>query len=296
MMRSIVPSELSANEVYQWMIGAITPRPIAFVSTLSNEGIANLAPFSYFNALSSKPAMVAFSVSRKDSATQPFKDTLVNAHATGEVVINVVTYNMVRQMAVASIAYPPEVNEFEKSGFTPIPSDLVRPHRVKESPIQMEGKVRQIIELGKEAGAGNLILVELVKIHVEEAILDQKGRIDPKALDIMGRLGRAYYVRVNSDSIHTIYQASHEMGIGFDQLPQSAKKSKILTGNDLGQLAGITTIPAPKEIAEVRQHALVQAVLNADEPLEQLHFYAQQLLAEERTALAAQVIWLADTL
>ncbi len=295
-MHSIIPSELSTNEVYQWMIGAITPRPIAFVSTLSVEGIPNLAPFSYFNALSSKPAIVAFSVSQKDSVTYPFKDTLLNAKATGEVVINVVTYNMVRQMAVASIAYPPEVNEFEKAGFTAIPSDLVRPFRVKESPIQMEGKVRQIIALGNEAGSGNLVMVELVKMHIEEEVLDEKGRISPQKLDIMGRLGRAYYVRVNGNNIHTIYQASHEIGIGFDQLPKSAKNSKILTGNDLGQLAGIASIPSSEMIAEVKRHPLVQAVLNADDPIEQLHFYAKQLLAEERTALAAQVVWLADTL
>jgi flavin reductase (DIM6/NTAB) family NADH-FMN oxidoreductase RutF len=295
-MRTIIPSELPTNEVYQWMIGAITPRPIAFVSTLSAEDIPNLAPFSYFNALSSKPAIVAFSVSRKESATHPFKDTLLNAQATGELVINVVTYNMVRQMAVASIAYPPEVNEFEKAGFTPIPSDLVRPFRVKESPIQMEGKVRQIITLGNEAGSGSLIIVELLKMHIQEEVLDEKGRIDPQKLDIMGRLGRAYYVRVRGDNIYTIYQASHEMGIGFEQLPISARNSKILTGNDLGQLAGLSSIPSAERIKEVQQQPLVQAVLSADEPIEQLHFYAQQLLAEERTALAAAVVWLADTL
>lgn len=295
-MRTIVPSELPTNEVYQWMIGAITPRPIAFVSTLSAEGIPNLAPFSYFNALSSKPAIVAFSVSRKDNATHPFKDTLLNVQATGEVVINIVTYNMVRQMAVASIAYPPEINEFEKAGFTPISSDLVRPYRVKESPIQMEGKVRQIIALGNEAGSGNLIIVELVKMHIQEEVLDEKGRIDPQKLDIMGRLGRAHYVRVNGANIHTIYQASNEMGIGFEQLPDSAKKSKILTGNDLGQLAGLSFIPSFERIMETKQHPLVQAVLSANEPIEQLHFYAKQLLAEERPSLAAEVVWLADTL
>ncbi len=295
-MRNIIPSELSTNEVYQWMIGAITPRPIALVSTLSAEGMPNLAPFSYFNALSSKPAIVGFSVSQKESQTQPFKDTLLNAQATGEVVINMVNYDMIRQMAVTSIAFPPEINEFEKSGFTPMVADLVRPCRVAESPIHLEGKVKQIIPLGNEAGAGHFILVEVLKMHVQEAVIDQKGRIDPQQLDIMGRLGRAYYVRVKGSNIYTIYQANHQTPIGFDRLPNSAKNSKVLTGNDLGQLAGLHVIPSKKEIEIAQQQPLVQAALNANAPVEQLHFYAQQLLKEEHTALAAAVVWLADTL
>ena len=230
---SIDPLTTPQKDLHQFILGTVAPRPIAFVSTLDENGVPNLAPYSFFNAFSSNPPIVVFSSNRRgtDNTT---KDTLHNVRETGECVINAVNYNIVRQMAVASVDFPSEVSEFEKTGLTPIPSDLVKAFRVKESPAQMECKVKDIITLGEKGGAGHLIICEVVRIHVAEEVLTDRNRIDPDKMDLMGRMGRAYYVRCSGPAIHTIVQEFTPVTIGFDALPESIRNSPVLTGNDLG--------------------------------------------------------------
>ena len=182
-MKTIDPKSIPTADFHQYLLGAVAPRPIAFVSTVDEQGHPNLAPYSFFNAFSSNPPILVFSSNRR-VANNTTKDTLHNAQATGEVVVNVVSYTIVRQMAVASIEFSPEVNEFEKSGLTPIPSELVKPFRVKESPVQMECKVRQILPLGDLGGAGHLIVCEILRMHIDEQVLDENGRIDPHRIDL----------------------------------------------------------------------------------------------------------------
>ncbi|NUO03149.1 MAG: flavin reductase family protein, partial [Saprospiraceae bacterium] len=180
----------------------------------------------------------------------------------------------------------------EKAGLTPIPSELVKPFRVRESPVQMECRVKQIIPLGTEGGAGNLILCEVLLIHIDERVLDEKKRINPHKIDLMGRMGRAYYVRASGEAIHTIVQPYLPLCIGFDQLPETVRNSKILTGNNLGQLAGLVEAPAADAIEALRQEAYIREALHSQAPLEELHRLAQKELAKENTELAARIAWL----
>ncbi|GJM31034.1 MAG: flavin reductase [Saprospiraceae bacterium] len=294
-MISIDPKTTATPELHQYLVGSIAPRPIAFASTLDETGRPNLAPYSFFNVFSSNPPILVFSSNRRvgDNTT---KDTLHNVQATGEVVINVVNYSIVRQMALASIQYPSEVSEFEKSGLTPIASDLIKPFRVKESPVQMECKVQQILPLGEKGGAGHLIICEILRLHLDETILDDSGKINPHKIDLMGRMGRAFYVRASGEAIHTIFQPVDKLGIGYSALPLTARNSRILTGNHLGLLASMTEPPSTAEIAAIRQEQKVAAILRSKKPLEGLHHYAQLELAKEKIAQAAALVWLAEEL
>ncbi len=241
-MLTIDPTQIPTKDLHQFILGAVSPRPIAFASTISTDGIPNLAPYSFFNAFSSNPPILIFSSNRR-VANNTTKDTLKNVEDTGEVVINVVPHAIVRQMALASIEYGPDVNEFVKSGLTPLPSERVKPFRVAESPVQMECKVEQILPLGEGGGAGNLIICRIVLMHISESVLNEKGRIDPHKIDLMGRMGRFYYVRASGTAIEEIVQEVTSMGIGFDGLPPALLQSHILTGNNLGQLASLTALP-----------------------------------------------------
>jgi hypothetical protein len=207
-----------------------------------------------------------------------------------------VNYAMVRQMALCSVEFAPEVNEFAMAGFTPVPSEEVRPYRVEESPVQMECRVQQILPLGEAGGAGHLVICEIVRIHLHEDILDEEGRIHPQKIDLMGRLGRAFYARASGESVYTIYQNVKAAVIGFPALPESARQSKVLTGNDLGRLAGITKPPTQEAIAALQEEEMVQAELAADDPVQGLHRQAQLALAREEVAVAAALVWLADSL
>jgi flavin reductase (DIM6/NTAB) family NADH-FMN oxidoreductase RutF len=238
----IDPLQIATKDLHQFMLGAVAPRPIAFASTISADGVPNLAPYSFFNAFSSNPPIMIFSSNRR-VANNTTKDTLKNVQDTGEVVINVVPHSIVRQMALASVEYPAAVNEFEKAGLTPLPSTKIRPFRVAESPVNMECVVDQIIPLGDGGGAGNLIVCRMVLMHIDERILNDKGRIDPHKIDLMGRMGRFYYARASGAAVSEIVQEVTSMGIGFDGLPPSLRHSKILTGNELAQLAALTALP-----------------------------------------------------
>ena len=293
-MLIIDPASTPVKDLHQFMVGAIAPRPIAFVSTLDEEGRPNLAPYSFFNAFSSNPPILIFSSNRrvKDNTT---KDTLSNVQSTGEAVINVVSYGIVRQMAIASGRFEKGISEFEKAGLTPLPSDLVKPFRVKESPVQFECKVAEVITLGQEGGAGHLVICQVLRIHIDEGVVDEDNRIDPHKIDLMGRLGRAYYVRASGSAIYTIPQVEDVIPIGFDQLPLRVKFSKVLTGNELGHLASIVVIPSREEAAKIAQDdARVREILNGPAPLESLHAYVSELLQEDQRDYAAAVAWIGE--
>ncbi len=292
------PKKISTKDLHQFLLGSVAPRPIAFASTVNEAGISNLAPYSFFNAFSSNPPIVVFSSNRRvlDNTT---KDTLHNVETTREVVINVVTYDIVRQMAISSIQYPEEVNEFDKAGLTPIPSDLVAPPRVKESPVNMECVVKDIITLGEHGGAGHLIISEVVRMHIADHIIDERNRIDPHKIDLMGRMGRAYYVRASGSAIHTIVQPVTKIAIGFDQLPKSALASKVLTGNDLGQLAGVFELPSEETVLTLKHtdDQVGQILASTKETAsDQLHQYAKELLEANEIDRAMQIVMLADLL
>ena len=296
-MLVIDPTATPIKDLHQFMVGAVAPRPIAFVSTIDEDGNPNLAPYSFFNAFSSNPPILVFSSNRRvmDNTT---KDTLSNVLATREVVINVVTWPIVRQMAVASSRFEKGVSEFEKAGFTPLPADLVKPFRVKESPIHFECRVGDVITLGEHGGAGHLIICNVLRIHIDESVVDDNNRIDPHKLDLMGRLGRAYYVRASGGAIHTIFQEETPIPLGFDQLPDRLKLSPVLTGNDLGHLAGLPAVPTKEEcLAIASTDELVKNILAGSHPLEALHAYVAELLNEGgRDAYAGKVAWLSEYL
>lgn len=241
---SIDPETSTLKEVHNALLGGISPRPIAFVSTISEEGINNLAPFSFFNAFGANPPYVAFSPSNRgrDGST---KDTLNNIQKNKECVIQSVTYDMVEQVSLASTEFSPETDEFIKSGFTPINSDLVKPKRVKESPMQMECLVEHIIPLGGKNASGNLVVCRVVKIHVDEAVL-KDGIIDPNLIDLVGRNSANYYTRASKDAVFQVVKPK-VIGIGIDQLPEHILKSEILSANNLAQLAGLEKLPDPKD-------------------------------------------------
>ena len=290
-MLTIDPANTPQKDLHQFILGTVAPRPIAFVSTIDENGVPNLAPYSFFNAFSSNPPIVVFSSNRRASDNST-KDTLHNIKATGECVINAVNYSMVRQMAVASVDFPAEVSEFDKTGLTPVPSDLVKAFRVAESPAHMECKVKDIITLGDKGGAGHLIICEVVRMHIAEHVLTDRNRIDPDKMDLMGRMGRAYYVRCSGPAIHTIVQEYNPVTIGYDQLPEHIKNSPVLTGNDLGKLAGQVTFPTADEIAALVENEEVKAALSQLHPKEALHYLAKQYLDREEVRKGFGVLFL----
>ncbi len=276
MMRKINPEMTSPLDMYQYIIGAVSPRPIAFVSTIDTEGVANLAPFSFFNAFSSKPPIVGFATSIRTS-NGTTKDTLANVREVNECVINIVSYNFVRQMSLTAVNYPKGVNEFVKAGLTPIESDLIRPFRVKESPIHMECRVEQIIPLSDEKGGGILILCRILCMHINEDILDaEKNRIDPRKVDTVGRMGRFWYTRANGDALFEIQQPEQSIVLGYDSLPKSIRMSEVLTANSIAEIAALTELPSEKDILAVKKDTRVQKTLFSQNILRGLHLLAQE--------------------
>ena len=247
-MISFDPKDLSTGRLHGYLLSAVAPRPIAFASTIDIDGNPNLSPFSYFNVFSTNPPILIFSPARRvrDNTT---KHTLENVEATKEVVINVVNYDIVQQMSLSSTEYPKTVNEFEKSGLTMLKSDKVKPFRVAESPIQFECKVNDIIKLGEEGGAGNLVICEVIKFHITEEVLDSDNVIIQEKLDLVARAGGNYYNRANK-GFFEIPKPLQNLGIGVDAMPESIRNSMILTGNDLGMLGNISKLPDQKEIDE----------------------------------------------
>lgn len=291
----IIPGEVKTGKLHGYLLGAIAPRPICFASTIDEDGNANLSPFSFFNVFGSNPTTLIFSPARRvrDNTT---KHTLENARETGEVVINVVNYNIVQQMNLASCEYPDGVDEFTKSGLTPIASDLVKPYRVKESPAQFECKVRQIIETGQEGGAGNLIICEVVCMHLDDNVLDADGIIDPQKIDLVARMGANYYCRASGDAVFEVVKPNTELGIGVDKLPDAIKNSRILTGNDLGILGNCSAIPdADASFSNMEVNKLFSTYKDDPAQLQDaLHTLAHLLLEAGDTNKAWQVLLAAN--
>ncbi len=246
MKKSIIPGEVPNKEIHQILISAVAPRPIAFVSTLDENGNKNLAPYSFFNVFSSNPPIAVFSSNRKgtDNTT---KDTLHNVKVSGECVINVVPFSIVRQMSLTSVEFPNDVSEFEKAGLTPEPSATIKAPRVAESPVNLECKVKDIITLGDKGGAGHLIICEILHISIDESVITD-GALDQQKLDLMGRLGKNYYVRASGDALMEISQVVSKIPIGFDGLPRSVTESTVLTGNEIAALASLLEFPSKEEI------------------------------------------------
>jgi len=271
-MLTISPSDTPQNILHSHLVSSVGPRPICFASTVDANGQPNLSPFSFFNIFGSNPPIAIFSPARSGRTGQ-IKHTHENVKQVPEVVINVVTYSMVQQASLASAEYPKEVNEFIKSGFTPIPSEKVRPFRVKESPVQMECKVLEIKETGTGGGSGNLIICEVILMHISEDILNADKRIDQTKIDLVGRMGGHWYCRAHGDALFEQPQPGHNLGIGVDALPESIRNSKIFTGNDLGKLGNVHHLPTEEDVRNYKATTPMKL-----ENKEELHQEAQKLL------------------
>lgn len=281
-MLTINPKELSIPKLQAYLQGAVIPRPIAFASSVDKEGNVNLSPFSFFNVFGMNPPLLVFSPSRRgrDNTT---KHTYENILEVPEVVINIVNYSMVQQASLTSIEYPKGVNEFVKGGFTEVPSTMVKPPRVGESPVSMECKVLQVIQTGDQGGAGNLVLCEVLLVHISENVLDAEGRIDPFKLDAVARLGADWYCRVQGESIFKVPKPLERMGIGVDRIPEKIRLSNVLTGNDLGMLGNVEKLPDEESIKEFRHQPEVhQALMKGEHVVHQLaHRYLEEGRVDE---------------
>jgi flavin reductase (DIM6/NTAB) family NADH-FMN oxidoreductase RutF len=288
---TIVPGEIKTALLHQYLLGAISPRPICFASTTDRNGRPNLSPFSFFNVFGSNPPTLVFSPSRR-VRDNTVKHTLENIRETGEVVINVVNYAMVQQMSLSSCEYPKGVDEFEKAGFTKITSELVKPWRVAESPVQMECRVEQVIETGTEGGAGNLVICRVLMMHINDNILDAGHKIDPHKIDLVARMGADYYCRASGSAVFEVPKPNTLLGIGMDCLPPSIRNSTVLTGNDLGLLANVHEMPQVNPaFYDVRLRDIIQYfAINPGEMENELHHYAKTLLEEGRVQEAWQVL------
>jgi flavin reductase (DIM6/NTAB) family NADH-FMN oxidoreductase RutF len=287
-MLTIDPKEVSTVKLQGYLQSAIGPRPIAFASTLDTNGKSNLSPFSFFNVFSANPPILVFSPARR-VRDNSIKHTLINCQETKQVVINVVNFDMVQQMSLSSTEYADGINEFIKAGLTPLPSDVVKPYRVAESPVQFECKVNEIIALGTEGGAGNMIVCEVVKIHINEAVLDQNWVIDPVKIDLVSRLGGNWYSRANK-GLFEVEKPLATLGIGVDAIPNFVKESSIFNGNDLGKLGNVESLPTEEEITIfVKENFEVKGVLSADDEVKK-HQLAKDYLDKNEVLTAWKVL------
>jgi flavin reductase (DIM6/NTAB) family NADH-FMN oxidoreductase RutF len=285
-LASLAPAQRQA-----YLQHAVAPRPIAFASTIDANGNVNLSPFSFFNLFSSNPPIVIFSPARR-VRDNTIKHTLENVLVVPEVVINLVDYPMVQQMSLSSCEFPKSVNEFEKAGFTMEPATVVKAPMVKESKVKLECKVLEVKALGTEGGAGNLVICEVLVMHIADEILNEKGMIDQTRYELVARLGGDWYCKINEQSLFEVEKPNTQLGIGMDALPESIRKSPWLTGNELGQLANVHTMPdADPAFVDPQVTQIVQYFnLNPEAMEQELHQYAKRLLAEKKVAQAWQVL------
>ena len=275
-MISVLPREVATAKLHGYLLGAVGPRPIAFASTIDEKGRPNLSPFSFFNVFSAKPPILIFSPARRvrDNST---KHTLQNVLVTKEVVINIVNYDMVQQMSLASTEYAKGENEFKKAGLTMLRSDLVKPYRVAESPVQFECKVTKVEALGIEGGAGNLVFSEVVKIHIDPNVLDANGGIDQHKIDQIARMGGNWYSRAN-EGLFQVPKPLSSLGIGIDKIPDHIRSSNVLTGNDLGRLGNVEKIPDSEEVDDfIASNMGIRSIISGGERV-QLELKAQEYL------------------
>ena len=284
-MLEINPKDLSTKDLHGHLLSSVGPRPIALVSTIDNEGRPNLSPFSFFNVFSANPPIAIFSPARR-VRNNTTKHTLQNAALTKEVVINVVSFPIVEQTSLSSTDYKEGVNEFIKSGLTPLESIQVKPYRVKESPVHMECLVKDIISLGEEGGAGNLVVCEIVKMHISENVLNEHNQIDPNKIDLVGRMGANWYCRASNTSLFEVQKPNSKIGIGYDQLPQHIRDSDILSGNDLAKLANVKSLPSMKDVEKLKENEnlvqILKSSLDEDQTRENLHYHCKKLLQENK--------------
>ncbi|HTN00095.1 MAG TPA: flavin reductase family protein [Pedobacter sp.] len=295
-MLTLNTAELTPVQLQNYLQYAIAPRPICFASTIDTEGNINLSPFSFFNLFSTNPPVCIFSPARRvrDNTT---KHTLENVLEVKECVINIVDYAMVQQTSLASTEYAKGINEFEKAGFTMLKSELVKPPRVAEAPVQLECVVTEVIPLGEKNGAGNLVLAEIKLIHIKEEILDEEGKIDQAKIDLVARLGGDWYCRVTNDNLFKVAKPLTTLGIGIDALPTAVRNSAVLTGNDLGMLGNIENLPSATEIDDMQWNTNVKDILDAtigdaQQRERELHELARQFLAQGNVADALKIVLL----
>ena len=289
-MKEINPETYGNPQLLQILQGGVSPRPIALASTIDRDGNPNLSPFSFYNIFGINPTTLIFSPARRgrDNTT---KHTLENLKEVPEVVINVVTYNMVHQTSLSSTEYKKGVNEFEKAGFTALESIKIKPFRVKESPLQFECKVREIVETSGKPGSGNLVICEIINIHLDENMLNNKGVIDPDKIDLVGRMGGDYYVRTSGDAKFTIPKPLTTLGIGVDNLPDSIRLSEFLTGNELGQLGNIEQLPGSDEINKLKENKEIAQLVSSTS---ELHKHAKTLINSGDVYKALQLLMLTE--
>lgn len=287
-MLSIDPKEIPAAKLQGYLQGAIGPRPIAFASTMDRDNNPNLSPFSFFNVFSSNPPILVFSPARR-VRNNTVKHTLLNAELNREVVINVVNYDIVQQASLSSTEYGDGVNEFEKAGLTMLPSDIVKPYRVKESPVQFECRVNDIIALGDQGGAGNLIICEVVKLHINEDVLDANGAIDQDKIDLVARMGGNWYSRANQ-GLFEVEKPLTTLGIGVDSIPPFIKECGVFNGNDLGKLGNVESLPDDEAIARfIKEDFEIKGILSGDDE-EKKYKKAKQCLDNNEVAKAWKVL------
>ena len=280
-MLTVDPKDIPVPKLHGYILGSVAPRPIALASTIDAEGNPNLSPFSFFNAFSVNPPILIFSPARraKDNTT---KHTYENAKEVDEVVINVVNYALVEQASLSSSDFDKGVNEFEKAGLTPIDSVMVKPFRVKESPVQIECKVNKIIELGQDGGAGNLVICEIVLIHIDESILNESGAIDPNKIDLVSRMGGNWYSRASGDALFQINKPLGIAGIGIDGLPNDIRNSTVLSGSDLAKLGGVEKLPVQSADIQECESILLNEMADAKDSSqiteESVHLKAKDML------------------
>lgn len=288
-MQSFDLNQLEPKKAHAYLLGAVGPRPIAFASTNDADGNPNLSPFSYFNVFSSNPPILIFSPARR-VRNNTTKDTLHNAQTTREVVINIVNYNIVQQMSLSSTEYDSDVNEFVKSGLTPIESEVVKPFRVKEAPVQFECTVNEIVALGDNGGAGNLIICEVKRMHISNEVLDDDLNLVPQKLDLVARMGGNWYCRANGEALFEVEKPLATKGMGVDQIPKRIRESTLLSGNDLGKLGNVENLPSDADVEEFAEHWRIKEIFSNSsdgmEAREQLHQYAQELLEQNKVQKA----------
>lgn len=290
---TIDPKEIPVPQLHGHLLGAVAPRPIAFASTVDKEGNVNLSPFSFFNVFSANPPVMIFSPARRgrDNTT---KHTLENVKEHAEVVVNVVSYDMVQQMSLSSTEYDKGVNEFVKAGFTEVKSERVKPPRVKEAPVSFECKVIEVKSLGEQGGAGQLVICEVLLMHIADRVLDENGKIDANKIDLVARMGGNWYSRASGDAIFEVTKPLTTMGIGVDQIPDRIRTSTVLTGNHLGMLGNVEALPADEEVKEFANEPEVRSILDSfddDENIQlELHKLAADLLNEGEVDTAWKVL------
>lgn len=298
-MVTIDPQSIPTPKLHGYLLGAIAPRPIAFASTISADGAVNLSPFSFFNVFGANPPTLIFSPARRvrDNTT---KHTLENVQQVAEVVINIVDYRMVEQMSLASTEYGEGVNEFTKAGLTQAPATKVAPPLVAEAPAAFECIVKQVVPTGEEGGAGNLIICEVVMVHMQERILDENGAIDPVKLDAVARMGGDWYCRANGDALFKLPKPNRDLGMGFDQLPERVRQSNVLTGNNLARLANEHQMPSPEEVEAYRLTEEAQELYrrfqhHAESFEDHTHLKAQEYLKAGKVVEAWKVLLLPNS-